>query len=124
MGETNFMIRGQQHMPVIVLMDKETSDDQAMIRKWFEDSRFSTCESSNVFEALEELSDFTLGSRPDVVLLDVDSCEDDFAIVCQVSNLPVMALEAKSAEDGRSTGEFYHGSFGQVVSHLNELIPQ
>ena len=107
-----------QQMPVIVLMDKDTSGDQAMIRQWFEDSRFSTCEASNVFEALEHLSDFTIGSRPDVVLLDVDCCEDQLLFVSEVSDLPVMALSGKHADKKN------HSSFGQVVSRLNELIPQ
>jgi DNA-binding response OmpR family regulator len=117
------MVPNQQNMPVIVLMDKESSSDQAMIRQWFEDSRFSTCESSNVFEALEQLSDFTIGSRPDVVLLDVDCCDDQLPIVREVSDLPVMALSGKDAVRGRKP-DYSHASFGQVVSRLNELFPQ
>lgn len=105
-------------MPVIVLMDKESSGDQAMIRQWFEDSRFSTCEASNVFEALEHLSDFTIGTRPDVVLLDVDGCEDQLLFVSELSDLPVMELSGKHVNNKD------HSSFGQVVSRLNELIPQ
>jgi len=34
------MDRDQRQMPVIVLMDKETSTDHSTIRQWFEDSRF------------------------------------------------------------------------------------
>jgi CheY-like chemotaxis protein len=116
------MALNQQQMPVIVLMDKETSNDQAMIRQWFEESRFSTCEASNVFEALEHLSDFTIGSRPDVVLLDVDCCEDQLPIVREVSDLPVVALSGKV--NGTKDDKYNHASFGQVVSRLNKLIPQ
>jgi len=116
------MALNQQQMPVIVLMDKETSNDQAMIRQWFEESRFSTCEASNVFEALEHLSDFTIGSRPDVVLLDVDCCEDQLPIVREVSDLPVVALSGKV--NGTKADKYNHASFGQVVSRLNKLIPQ
>jgi len=116
------MALNHQQMPVIVLMDKETSNDQAMIRQWFEESRFSTCEASNVFEALEHLSDFTIGSRPDVVLLDVDCCEDQLPIVREVSDLPVVALSGKV--NGTKADKYNHASFGQVVSRLNKLIPQ
>jgi CheY-like chemotaxis protein len=105
-------------------MDKETSGDQAMIRQWFEDSRFSTCEASNVFEALEQLSDFTIRTRPDVVLLDVDCCEDELPIVREVSDLPVMALSGERSGKRTKPDKFHPGSFGQVVSRLNELIPQ
>ena len=118
------MVPAQRQMPVIVLMDKESSGDQAMIRQWFEDSRFSTCESSNVFEALEELSDFTIRKRPDVVLLDVDCCEDELPLVREVSDLPVMAVSGRTSDKAKSADKFYHTNFGQVVSRLNELIPQ
>lgn len=118
------MVREQRNVPVIVLMDKDSSNDQAMIRQWFEDSRFATCEVSNVFDALEQLSDFTIKSRPDVVLLDVDSCEDELPLLREVSDLPVMALSGKAASRNSSGAKSYYGSFGQVVSQLDEMIPQ
>jgi CheY-like chemotaxis protein len=118
------MVPDQRQTPVIVLMDKETSGDQAMIRQWFENSRFSTCEASNVFEALEQLSDFTIKTRPDVVLLDVDCCEQELPFVREVSDLPVMALSGKTKGKAKKAENFYQASFGQVVSRLNRLIPQ
>src|SRR5512144_2977432 len=111
----------QRQVPVILLMDKETSGDQAMIRQWFEDSRFSTCEASNVFEALEQLSDFTIRRRPDVVLLDVDCCEDQLPLVREVSDLPVMAVSGNTTGKAMKADKFYHTNFGQVVSRLNKL---
>jgi len=118
------MVPEQRSVPVIVLMDKDSSNDQATIRQWFEDSRFATYEASNVFEALEQLSDFTIRKRPDVVLLDVDCCEDELPIVREVSDLPVMALSGKAALKNSNGRQSYYGSFGQVVSQLNEMIPQ
>jgi CheY-like chemotaxis protein len=112
----------QQHVPVIVLVDKDTAGERSEIRQWFEDSRFSTCEASNVFEALEHLSDFTLKRRPDVVLVDVDCCEDELPIMQNVSDLPVMALSGKSRS--MSSGNYYAASFDSVISKLNKLIPQ
>ena len=110
-------------MPVIVLMDKETSGDHKEIRQWFEDSRFDTFEASNVFEALEEISDFTIKSRPDVVLVDVDSCETDLPIVknlAGMNDLSVMAVSGKADSSGR----YFHANFGQMASQLDKLIPQ
>jgi CheY-like chemotaxis protein len=112
----------QQHVPVIVLVDKDTAGKWSEIRQWFEDSRFSTCEASNVFEALEHLSDFTLKKRPDVVLIDVDCCEDQLPIMQNVSDLPVMALSPKSRS--MTSGNYYAASFDSVISKLNKLIPQ
>ncbi len=33
---------------------------------------------ADIFDALEELADFTVRSRPDVILLEVGSLADDF----------------------------------------------
>ena len=113
-------INGQ--VPVIVLMDKETAGEHSQIRRWFEDSRFSTCEASNVFEALEQLSDFTIQKRPDVVLIDVDCCEDELPIARDVAGLPVMTLSKNTRT--KNAGTFYPANLGAVVSKLNRLIPQ
>lgn len=126
------MDRDKGHMPVIVLMDKETSGDRDTVREWFENSRFSTCEAADVFEALEELSDFTTATRPDVVLLDIESFEDDFQLIHdtiepshETDELPILALsvEAGSGELDASSCCF-HGSLGEVAAHLDELIPE
>jgi len=65
-----------------------------------------------------------LHQRPDVVLLDVDCCEDQIMIVREVSDLPVMALSGKAARTNSNGRQSYYRSFGQVVSKLNEMIPQ
>jgi hypothetical protein len=111
-----------QHVPVIVLVDKDAAGERSEIRQWFQDSRFLTCEASNVFEALEHLSDFTLRKRPDVVLIDVDCCEDELPIMQNVSDLPVMAFTRKNRSV--DTGNNYAANFDSVVSRLNKLIPQ
>jgi CheY-like chemotaxis protein len=119
-------------MPVIVLMDKETSDDRIAVREWFENSRFSTCEAADVFEALEGISDFTTATRPDVILLDVDSCEDDYQLIHdtmepsrETDEMPILALSAEAGA-GASTASScsFRGSLGQVAAHLDELIPE
>jgi hypothetical protein len=116
------MDRSQKHLPVIVLMDKETAGEHSQIRRWLEDSRFATCEASNVFEALEQLSDFTIRSRPDVVLVDVECCEDELPIMQNVSELPVLTVSRKAKS--KAVGAYYASSLGQVASELNQLIPQ
>lgn len=118
-------------MPVIVLMDKETSDDRVAVREWFENSRFATCEAADVFEALEGLSDFTTDSRPDVVLLEVESCEEDFQLIQDtiepssgVDQMPIFALSSNPANFRSTTDRgCFRGSLGQVAIHLDKLIP-
>lgn len=122
------MDRNQRRMPVILLMDKNSSNERITVREWFENSRFSTCEASNVFEVLEEISDFTMQQRPDVVLLDVDSCDVDFQLVrdmietsAGVDDLSIMALSSQVPKP--SNGSCFQGNLGQVATRLDKLFP-
>jgi hypothetical protein len=104
----------QKHVPVIVLLDREVLGERTEIREWFEHSRFSMCEATNLFEALEQLSDFTIESRPDVVLLNVDCSDDEMSMVENVSQVPVVAF---------GTGRYFNANMGRMATRLNELIP-
>jgi CheY-like chemotaxis protein len=100
-------------MPVILLMDKHSPAERKDVREWFENSRFLTLEASNVFEALEEISDFTIEKRPDVVLLDVDCCEDDLPRVRDMTGFDDTAIMALSPTRPLS----------QVKTYLDKMIP-
>jgi hypothetical protein len=108
------MATKQKNMPVIVLLDKQASSERKEIRAWFESSRFSMSEATNVFEALEQLSDFTIETRPDVVLLNVDCCDEEMSMVENVSEVPVVAF---------GTGRYFNVDMGRMATRLNELIP-
>jgi len=118
------MLRGQRHVPVILLMDKRTSADRSDVENWFSNSRFSTCEASNVFEALEELSDFTIKQRPDVVLLNVDSCGSELSLMRDMAGMEDLTIMSLSALGGwLATDGCFHGNLGQLATHLDKLIP-
>lgn len=69
-----------QHLPVILLLGKRmrTNDD---VDRWLEKSRFSAHEATNVFQALEDVSDFTVREIPDVVYLHVDQMEAEMQML-------------------------------------------
>jgi len=113
----------QKHVPVIVLLDKQASSERMQIREWFENSRFATFETTNVFDALEQLSDFTMETRPDVVLLNVDCSENEMSIVENVSELPVVAFRNSGSSNSVRTGKYFNSNIGEMASRLNELIP-
>jgi hypothetical protein len=108
------MATQQKSMPVIVLLDNQVSGERKEIREWFAHSRFATCEAMNIFEALEQLSDFTIETRPDVVLLNVDCSNEEISMVENVSEVPVVAF---------GTGRYFNANMGKMVTRLNELIP-
>jgi hypothetical protein len=109
-------------------MDKQTSHERGEIRDFITSSGFTACESSDVFEALGDLADFTLGERPDVVLLGVDSCDEDLPIVRQMAiasgGVPILALSPKASDRLPKIDDWYfRGDLAQVTNRLNKLIP-
>ena len=115
------------HLPVILLLDGNTVDKE-FIKNWFKKSRFSTSETIDIFQALEELSDFTVRCRPDVILLEVSSMTEDFFAVkkmVQTSSgeceFPIFAL----SDSGKIINhkECFEGNLAQLKTQLNKIIP-
>lgn len=76
----------QIHPGIILLTQNLTAADLTSVRAWFEDSQFDLCEAADVFQAIEQLSDFTEPSRPDVVLLEANCPDTDFALLRELSS--------------------------------------
>src|SRR5437773_2579178 len=120
------MGREQRQMPVILLMDKASSGERGTVRQWFENSRFSTFEAANVFEALDEISDFTIEACPDVVLVNVDSYDNDFSLMRDMAgngDLSIMALSSKASIANKEDPSCFRGSLDKVATHLDKLFP-
>lgn len=116
------------HLPVILLLDGNAIDND-YIKDWFKQSRFSTSETVDIFQALEEISDFTVRCRPDVVLLEVSSLAEDFFAVrkmVQTSSgeceFPIFAL----SDSGKIINhkECFEGNLTQLKTQLNKIIPE
>ncbi|MFN6965053.1 MAG: hypothetical protein ACK4S4_14995 [Pyrinomonadaceae bacterium] len=114
----------QKLSPVVVVMDHNTTDCK-QIRRWFENSRFTTLEADDVFQAIGELSDFTVESAPDVILLNVDCCDDDMPFVLEMvgsvgDEIPVIALTRPT---GKGDATYFAGDLSQAVSRLESMFP-
>lgn len=125
----NHMNLQQTHPSVILLMNNGAAIDHNPVRRWLENSRFNTCEAENIFEALELITDFTDRQRPDVVLLEVESPASEFAAFHRlVDSGPDDCEHAIFAlrEDGETgdDSDCCHGSFAELASRLEGLIPQ
>jgi hypothetical protein len=116
------------HQPVILLIDGSPTADNKFIKRWFEKSRFLTCEKSDVFEVLEEISDFTTLERPDVILLEVESMSDSYQIIKTLTHSgaghnepPIFAF----SEGGKVIDdcECFEGNLAQLEAKLNGMIP-
>lgn len=115
------------NQPVIFLCEKKAGNNR--LKKWFEESRFLTSEATDIFQAFEEISDFTVSRSPDVILLEVTSLTEDFFTVREAvqilsgkGNIPIFALSDKGKtinEDG-----CIEGSFTKLTAELDRVIPK
>ncbi len=69
-----------QHLPVILLLGKRRHNHDE-VDAWLAKCPYSTCEATDVFQALEEISDFTVGASPDVVFLHVDMLQKEIEML-------------------------------------------
>ena len=115
----------QQHLPVILLLGKrvKANDDVDM---WLERSRYSTCEATNVFQALEHVSDFTVRDLPDVVYLHVERMEAEMQMLERMlmstagdSCASVLAFPDNEPQSDNARAE----RLGGLERKLDRLIP-
>src|SRR4051812_4617279 len=97
------------YSPVVLMVEREDTGDGVAAREWVEQSSYNSCEAHNVFEAIEEMADFTMPFRPDVIVLDADCCADEAQSVMHtleeihLSDVPVPVL-AVSESSIHTTG--------------------
>jgi DNA-binding response OmpR family regulator len=93
--------KGGVSLPVVLMVDKGLASDRGMLANWLEQSRFLSCDAVDVFEAVEEMADFTVRDRPDVIVLDVDCCSENVDLVRTVlssdrATPPILTLTKKN----------------------------
>lgn len=71
------MAKIKLNQTAIVLLE-EKNDNHFFIKKWLSEKSLKTNEFIDLVEVMEEMSDFTNRSRPDVILLKVKSLKQDF----------------------------------------------
>lgn len=117
-----------QHPPILLLIDGSIAGDAISIKQWFENSRYLTWEASDIFDAIEEISDFTVQNRPDVVLIETNSRYKDTVFIRTLveslpgdAHMPVIDFpEFGHSADGDPTLET---SLERLNIRLDQLIP-
>lgn len=120
------MVPAKQHPPVILLLGERTRGSDSVDR-WLAESRYSAIEAADVFQALEQISDFTLRDRPDVVFMHVDSIAAELnlvqTIVTTSADEPdVPIIEFAHGLKARDADEFEKALAG-LACQLDEFIP-
>ncbi len=108
------------HLPVILLLGRRNSNDE--IDTWLEKSRYSTSEATDVFQAIEQISDFTVESAPDVVFLHVERLQAERETLEKMLSTSAGAFCA-SVVTFSDHGTRFDSGFGVLAKQLDQLIP-
>jgi hypothetical protein len=118
------------YSPVVVMVEREDTGDGQVAREWVEQSSYNSCEAHDVFEAIEEMADFTMPFRPEVIVLDADCCEDEAEAVVHtleeihLSNVPVPVLAVSESSIHTTGGGQYEVTPEELPDQLEMLISQ
>jgi PleD family two-component response regulator len=111
-----------QHTPVVLVLDKRGKDIDP-IDEWLAESRYETSEAADVFQVLEQLSDFTVRERPDLVFVHVDSLASDLLALRKLTKTsvdePDVPIVMFGAGDARKDSKF-----ASLADRLDMFIPQ
>jgi hypothetical protein len=121
------MRSAQQHPPVILLLGERTGKHD-YFREWLAASRYSAFEASDVFQALEHVSDFTIRERPDVIYLHLDSiaADRDFMqtlVATGVGEPDVPIIDFGSVFPKDESDRDFEQALAGLAHQLDELIP-
>jgi hypothetical protein len=100
----------ERSLPIVLMIDKGLAADRRALAEWLSNSRFSSCDAVDIFEAIGEMADFTVQKRPDVIVLDCEPCRENIDLVQSVFQSEVIKLSKK-------------GDLSAVVERLDTLIP-
>jgi hypothetical protein len=118
------MRSGTQHLPVILLLGKR-SKSQDEVDAWLAKSRYSTLEAMDVFQALEQVSDFTVRDVPDVVFLHSERLDTELEMLQHMLfsavGEPCASVIAFPEQDTGTSVDA--GGLGGLALQLDRLIP-
>jgi hypothetical protein len=123
------MEREGTNRTIILLIDGKLTSNDGFIKEWLEASPFMTNETTDIFQALEDISDFTMRSRPDVVLLEVGSLEEDFFTIRDLmevfslkDSFPIFAL----SDCGKVVNDkgCFEGTLAEVKAEIKKVFPK
>ncbi|HEY0657164.1 MAG TPA: hypothetical protein VGD05_01755 [Pyrinomonadaceae bacterium] len=119
-------MKEKSKQPVILLVG-ECDNEYGFIKNWLKSNNYLTRETSDVFEVLDEISDFTVRQCPDVFMLQVDSKFNDFNeinnLVQTFSDSSDILVSYVSSEEKSADVRNNSQQFPKTEAKLNALLP-
>jgi hypothetical protein len=114
---------------VIVLINENLSGEIGFAKKWFAKSRFDLREANDIFQAMEEIDDFTTSHRPQVILLPIDLFSEDFSLLqetarCFSSNKRISFMALSGSHKIFNHRDCFEGTLSDLKIKLEEIIPK
>ena len=107
---------------VLVVYDTNQRYDFDSVRKWFEASALNIGEASDFFDAIECVSDMTIQSSPDVILLKLHPGTKASALIKQFNSaLGDFDMSLAVLSDAKDADEKRKFNFGSVTGLKGDL---
>lgn len=115
-----------QHSPVILLLGAHAVENEGL-EEWLANSGYRTWEAEDVFQVLEQVNDFTVRNRPEVVFLHVGETDEEHDLARNLikagagdSGVPVIDLITMSVQ--QSADDLYD-QITDLACQLDKFIP-
>jgi hypothetical protein len=119
-------MRNKSKQPVILVVE-EFGKEYGFIKNWLETNNFSMRETADIFEVLDEISDFTMRGCPDVFMLRGNSDTSDFAKINELiqafSDSSDILVTCVSNEEKSADGVSVPQKLSKTEANLNALLP-
>lgn len=118
------MASKRYHQPVILLIDRQAREN-SLLKQWLNANEFCTHVATDVFEAIEEINDFTVRRCPDVILLEIDASSRDFVeemfqSSLGASRIRIIAFSINTPAPGSRRIKSQAGNITQLKAIFNE----
>lgn len=120
------MEKALQHQTAIILLEGKTKSHLIM-KEWLTKKSLVTNETADLLEVIEDMSDFTTSTRPNVILLKVKSLKKEFPKLQKMMsffganvNFPIFAVSEKEKvinDDG-----CFEGNLVEIKAQLENLL--
>ena len=113
---------------VIVLINEKSGQEIEFAKKWFANSRYDCREVTNIFQAMEEIDDFTTSHRPQVILLPINLLAGEFMLLkntarCFSNHQSISFMALSGANKIVNHHDCFEGTLSELKKKLNEIIP-
>ncbi len=122
-------MRENNKKPVILVVG-ESVKEYGFIKNWLASNEYSTRETADVFEVLDEISDFTVRCCPDVFMLQTTSQFGDCNEINEINELVQtfsdcsdILVACVSGEEKSADGKDISQPFSKTEANLNALLP-